>query len=32
MHDWEVIRSLVRPGVLKAQIARDLGSARVVGV
>ena len=28
MHDWEVIRSLARSGVPKAQIARDLGLAR----
>ena len=28
MHDWDVIRSLARSGVPKAQIARDLGLAR----
>ena len=28
LHDWEVIRSLARSGVPKAQIARDLGLAR----
>ncbi|WP_297589853.1 hypothetical protein [uncultured Mobiluncus sp.] len=28
LHDWDVIRSLARSGVPKAQIARDLGLAR----